>query len=260
MRLLVKLLVLILLASVQSEVKKRALQKSHEKPQPVKWAEAFFGREVQFDQIPSLVNLLNKIALEYLSGCHTIILYDSVVEESDGLLLQRLLKSFPLDYIHGTISSNYRVSSTDILKTSDKCVNYIVFMADVMRCLDVIGQQNTRKIVVVARSSQWRVHEFLASEVSRTLVNLLVITKSDKILALGHVSFVDKAKNLQIIRQIFRSRLTSFIPISCIQMVLDLVRLLSLRHGERTSSLDHTFLSFLQKFRKALLDIVLLFL
>lgn len=196
MRLFVKLLVLVLFASTTSAVRKRALQKSHEKPQPVKWAEAFLGRDLQFDQIPSLVNLLNKIALEYLSGCHTIILYDSVVEESDGLILQRLLKSFPLDYIHGTISSNYRISSIDILNTSDKCVNYVIFMADVMRCLDVIGEQNTRKIVVVARSSQWRVHEFLASEVSRTLVNLLVITKSDKIVALGQVGSVDKCKKI----------------------------------------------------------------
>lgn len=257
MKLPTNLLVLLLLASARSVVvRKRALQKSHEKPQPVKWAEAFFGRETQFDQISSLVNLLNKIALEYLSGCHTTILYDSVVEESDSLLLQRLLKSFPLDYIHGTISSKYQVSSVDILKTSDKCINYVIFMADVMRCLDVIGEQNTRKVVVVARSSQWRVHEFLASEVSRTLVNLLVITKSDKIITLGQVGILSEHKNFKTISEISRSHLTFFILISCILTALDRVCLLFLRHGEITNLLGRIFHYFLKKHRMALLDTV----
>lgn len=129
--------------------------------------------------------LLTKIAEEYLSDCFTIILYDEVVAESDNLLLQELLRKFPHEYRHGSITNHYDVQEKDILTDSKKCVNYIMFMADVMRCVEVIGQQIDRKVVIVARSSQWRVHEFLSSEVSHNFVNLLVISKSEKIVPIG---------------------------------------------------------------------------
>lgn len=166
-------------------VYKRALQKSHEKSQSQKWMEAFLGRNLMFNQVPSLVNLLNRIALDYLQGCHTVILYDTQVEESDGLILQTLLGNFPLEYSHGKITNKYRVASADILQSSDKCISYIIFIGDVMRCVDVIGQQNQRKVIIVARSSQWRIHEFLNSELSRNFVNLLVMVKSEKIVPVG---------------------------------------------------------------------------
>lgn len=169
---------------------KRALQKSHEKTPAQKWSDAFFGRNLEFDQVPSLVNLINKIAFEYLQGCHTIILYDRAVEASDSLLLQQLFKTFPFEYSHGKITSKYQVASPDILQVSDKCVSYVLFMADVMRCSDVIGQQNGRKVIAIARSSQWRVHEFLSSDVSHSIVNLLVIVKSEKIVPVGQVKSV----------------------------------------------------------------------
>lgn len=167
---------------------KRALQKSHEKTPAQKWSDAFFGKNLEFNQVPSLVNLLNKIALEYLQGCHTIILYDRAVEASDSLLLQLLFKTFPFEYSHGKITSEYQIASKDILQISDKCINYIMFMADVMRCSDVIGQQNNRKVIAIARSSQWRVHEFLSSDVSHNIVNLLVVVKSEKVVPVGQVS------------------------------------------------------------------------
>lgn len=163
---------------------KRALQKSHEKTQSEKWSEVFFGKKTRYNQVPSLVALLTKIAEEYLSDCFTIILYDEVIAKNDNLLLQELLQKFPHDYHHGSITNHYKVLEEDILKSSKKCVNYIVFMADVMRCVEVIGQQIDRKVVIVARSSQWRVHEFLSSEISHNFINLLVISKSEKIVSI----------------------------------------------------------------------------
>nr|WJJ63354.1 ionotropic receptor 21a [Pachyrhinus yasumatsui] len=50
-----------------------------------------------------------------------------------------------------------------------------------MRCQDVVDKRS-EKVVVVAKSSQWRVQEFLASENSQEIANLLVIVKSDKFL------------------------------------------------------------------------------
>lgn len=166
---------------ISNALDKRALQKSHEKTQTEKWSEAFMGKKTHFNQVPSLVALLTKIAEEYLSDCFTIILYDEVVAENDNLLLQELLKKFPHEYRHGSITNHYEVQEKEVLTASKKCVNYIMFMADVMRCVEVIGKQIDRKVVIVARSSQWRVHEFLTSEVSHNFINLLVISKSEKI-------------------------------------------------------------------------------
>lgn len=164
---------------------KRALQKSHEKSQIQKWSDAFFGKNLHFNQVPSLVALLTKIAKEYLSDCYTAILYDEVVAESDNFLLQELFKNFPHEYRHGSITRHYKVQQRNVLQGSSKCVNYLLFMADVMRCVEVIGQQVDKKVVIVARSSQWRVHEFLANEISHNFVNLLVISKSEKVVPIG---------------------------------------------------------------------------
>lgn len=165
---------------------KRALQKDHEKPQAEKWLDAFFGRTQTFDQVPSLVNLITVITKNFLTGCTSIILYDSVVEEGDGLLLEQLFRIYPTPFVHGQITNNYKIKYPKVLSsTGNTCVSYIMFMADVMKAKDVIGEQSENKVVIVSRSSQWRVYEFLASEVARVFVNLLVIQKSEKILYTG---------------------------------------------------------------------------
>lgn len=179
------LLLLTFYHSPSNTFQKRALQKDHEKTQTEKWSEAFFGKKQHFNQVPSLVALLTKIADEYLSDCFTVILYDKVAAENEHQLLQELLKKFPHEYRHGSITNHYQVQEKDILQGSKKCINYIMFMADVMRCVEVIGQQIDRKVVIVPRSSQWRVHEFLASDISHNFINLLVIAKSEKIAPLG---------------------------------------------------------------------------
>ncbi|XP_017776455.1 PREDICTED: ionotropic receptor 21a [Nicrophorus vespilloides] len=160
-----------------------ALQKEHEKPQAVKWMDSFFGRRKEYDQSTSLVNLMKEVTRQFLVGCTPIILYDSFLEKSDTLLLEKLFTDFPIPYIHGQITRNYSINLKKIVKdTENTCVSYILFLADVMRCRDVIGEQNTNRVVIVARSSQWRVYEFLGSETARDFVNLLVIAQSEKIL------------------------------------------------------------------------------
>lgn len=151
----------------------------HPKTREEMWSQSFFGQREPFDQAPSLISLIHMLVAKHMNGCAPIILYDNFVENSDELLLQQLMKTFPRAYVHGRISNNYTITESSILKTlEEQCVNYILFMGDVMKSADVVGLQATSKVVVVARSSQWRVHEFLYNKASRNIVNLLIIAQS----------------------------------------------------------------------------------
>lgn len=184
-------LIVLLLNVINShagDIQKRALQKSHEKPKAVKYMETFFGKDKIFDQTASLINLVNMIASNYIKDCVPVVLYDQVVEESDFLLLEQLFRVFSLAYIHGQITNKYKVENSEMLNSfENKCVSYVLFMADVMKCKEVIGEQNENKVVVIARSSQWRVYEFLANEFAQNFINLLVIAKSERIAVAGEV-------------------------------------------------------------------------
>lgn len=175
----------------QSIYYKRALQKEHEKPQEVKWMESFFGKNLDFNQVPTFVNLINYIAKKYLSECTTIILYDKTVENSDGLLLEQLFKSFPTSFVHGQINKDYKINTSKILKNNyDKCIDYILFVEDALKSNEIIGEQNINKVIIVARSSQWRVYEFLGTKAAQSFVNLLVISQSEKVISTGEVIFL----------------------------------------------------------------------
>ncbi|KAG5881915.1 hypothetical protein JTB14_007112 [Gonioctena quinquepunctata] len=162
---------------------KRALQKSHEKPQAEKWADAFLRRRETNSQ-EHMVELLKIITKRYLSHCTPIILFDVFTEKNDNMLLEKLFRDFPTPLLHGRISEDYQISlkkfQENIVST---CVSYILFMKDVMKSRQVIGEQSEDRVVVVARSSQWRVFEFLSHEVSRSFVNLLVIVESQSTVA-----------------------------------------------------------------------------
>lgn len=168
-------------------VQKRALQKSHEKPQWQKWSDVFLGEE-SFDQVPSLVQLIRKISIDYLSECTPIVLYDRFAETDDNLFLEKLFRNFPLTYIHGQITTNYSIKVSDIRSNVNTCVSYLLIMKDVMRCRDVIGEQHNNKVIVVARSTQWRVFEFLSNERSQSFTNLMVIAKSERIVTSTEVN------------------------------------------------------------------------
>lgn len=171
---------------------KRALQRSHEKPRADKYMDAFFGKTADFDQTQSLVSLIAMISQSYLTNCSPVILYDYVVENSDLLLLEQLFREssrIPIDFTHGQITSKYRLSNTKMLNSfNNKCLSYIIFMTDVMKLQQVIGKQNINRVVVIAKSSQWRVHEFLGSDYAQSFVNLLVVSQSERVPLYGEVS------------------------------------------------------------------------
>nr|XP_015839670.1 PREDICTED: uncharacterized protein LOC660579 [Tribolium castaneum] len=174
---------LCLTALALKSLDKRALQKSHEKSQLEKWEDKFLNRDPSFDQTASLVNLISKVALDELSGCSATILYDKFTETSSDLLLEKLFRTFPIPYLHGQITDKYHMKVPKLQTSQDTCTGYILFLKDVMRSKDVVGPQTNNKVVLVSRSSQWRVYEFLASEQSQSFMNLLVIAKSEKIVS-----------------------------------------------------------------------------
>lgn len=162
---------------------KRALQKSHEKSQLEKWEDKFLNRLEGFDHTRSLVDLIGKLALNELSGCTAIILYDTFTETSNDLLLEKLFRNLPIPYLHGQITDKYVMKVPKLISSLDSCIAYILFLKDVMRSVSVIGPQANNKVILVARSSQWRVYEFLANDQSQNFMNLLVIAKSEKIVS-----------------------------------------------------------------------------
>lgn len=67
----------------------------------------------------------------------------------------------------------------ELLYPYDKnCRSYFVFLSDVLRTRDVLGPQTVNRIVLIPRSTQWKLQEFLSSKQASDLVNLLVIGES----------------------------------------------------------------------------------
>lgn len=77
------------------------------------------------------------------------------------------------------ISINYTVVNQDLLQPYDKtCRSYILFLSDVLRTREVLGPQTSNRVVLIPRSTQWKLQEFLSSKSASDLVNLLVIGES----------------------------------------------------------------------------------
>ncbi|KAJ8980639.1 hypothetical protein NQ317_017935 [Molorchus minor] len=163
---------------------RRALQKSHEKPQWLKWSEIFLGKG-NIDQQTNLVELLRQVVYDYLSDCSIIIMYDPFTEESDSLLLTKLFSRLTVPYINVQITKDYKKKLNETSSKQATCTSYLLFMQDVMRSKDVLGEQNNNKVIIVARSSQWRVAEFLSNKESHYISNLLIITKSARYMPPG---------------------------------------------------------------------------
>lgn len=93
--------------------------------------------------------------------------------------MEALFKEFPTTYVCGKISANYTLQNPELLTPStSKCRSYILFISDVMMTRKVLGPQLTNHVVVVPRSSQWKLQDFLSSKESRDILNLLVIGES----------------------------------------------------------------------------------
>ncbi|CAG9760372.1 unnamed protein product [Ceutorhynchus assimilis] len=160
---------------------KRALQKFHEKPRIQKLSGFFLNQDSYSDDPDtSLIDLLTAVASNYLSDCSTAIFYDNYTETQDRGFLTNFFQHYPLAHVHGSIPEDHHIEDS-VDQSADKCVHYILFIKDVMRCQDIVSRRS-EKVVVVAKSSQWRVQEYLSSEHSQEIANLLIIVKSDKFL------------------------------------------------------------------------------
>jgi hypothetical protein len=71
------------------------------------------------------------------------------------------------------------LNNQQLLEPPDsKCRSYILFLADALMTRRVIGSQIDSKVIIIPRSSQWKLQEFLSSPLSRDVINLLVIGES----------------------------------------------------------------------------------
>lgn len=185
--------VLLISAKLDDEkaaVAKRALQKEHELPQAEKWYNMFMGKTNEINtQLKSLVELL-KIITEHLNRCTIMVMYDSSAEDIDRIILEKLFKRLSLAYVHGKIDANLTISNKLLESTKDKCVSYMLFLKDVIKVSEIVKKQINSKVIIVSKSSQWRVHEFLSSDAAQNIVNLLIVCKSEQI-RLGEVSLFE---------------------------------------------------------------------
>lgn len=88
-------------------------------------------------------------------------------------------QSLNITYLHGKIDNNYTVVNQNLLHPYDKrCRSYILFLSDVVRARDVLGPQTDNRVVLIPRSTQWKLQEFLSSKAASDIINLLVIGES----------------------------------------------------------------------------------
>ncbi|XP_058449220.1 ionotropic receptor 21a [Malaya genurostris] len=139
-----------------------------------------FGHVISNEaQIKSLVRLLIRVITQYLQACIPIILFDGFVEQTESSFIESFLQEFPMSYTCGKIGPNYTLENPELLLASaSKCRSYILFLSDVMMTRKVIGAQLTNYVIVIPRSSQWKLQDFLSSKQSRDILNLLVIGES----------------------------------------------------------------------------------
>lgn len=165
------------------DIHKRALDPvfhGHPKTREELWNERFLNETLTFDQTPSLVNLLHNISLTYLKDCTPVILYDHQVESKESYLVENILKGFPMSIVHGYITDEGELVQPQLLHANTDCQHFILFLSDIKISAKILGKQPENKVIIIARSSQWAVQEFLASVNSRNFVNLLVIGQSFK--------------------------------------------------------------------------------
>ncbi|XP_055633011.1 ionotropic receptor 21a [Toxorhynchites rutilus septentrionalis] len=147
------------------------------------WAKNFAHIITNEYQAKSLVKLLIKVVTKYLHACIPLILFDGFVEQTESYIMEALFTEFPMTYTCGKIGPNYTLDNPDLLRSaSSKCRSYILFISDVMMTRQVIGPQLTDYVIVIPRSRQWKLQDFLRSKDSRDILNLLVIGESYSVL------------------------------------------------------------------------------
>ncbi|BFF96099.1 ionotropic receptor 21a [Drosophila madeirensis] len=165
----------------QKRLRRRVDPTFHGNPKPrgELLANNFYINSYRLDQTNSLVALVNKITLEYLGKCPPVIYYDAFVEKSDGLVLETLFKTIPTTFYHGEINDRYEAENPHFTSHIDSsCKSYILFLSDPLMARKILGPQTESRVVLVSRSTQWKLRDFLSSELSSNIVNLLVIGES----------------------------------------------------------------------------------
>lgn len=175
----------------------------HGKPKPrAELLANKFLPSYSLEQTNSLVELVTKIAKEYLVKCPPIIYYDSTVTRTNGHLLDKLFKvsikiaystnspdcpalhmvylqTMPVTFYHGSIKDNFEPRNPNFMSHIDtNCKSYILFLSEPVMARKILGPQTESRVVVVSSSSQWKLRDFLSSESSSNIVNLLVIGES----------------------------------------------------------------------------------
>lgn len=89
------------------------------------------------------------------------------------------LQAFPATYYHGKFKNDSKLLNQSFQRTMEhSCRSYIIFISDPTLILNVIGHQMISRVVVVTRISHWKIQDFLSSQLSTNIVNLLIIAES----------------------------------------------------------------------------------
>jgi len=88
-------------------------------------------------------------------------------------------QTIPITFYHGEINADYEAKNKRFTSHIDcNCKSYILFLSDPLMTRKILGPQTESRVVLVSRSTQWRLRDFLSSELSSNIVNLLVIGES----------------------------------------------------------------------------------
>lgn len=89
------------------------------------------------------------------------------------------LQTMPVTFYQGSIKDNYEPGNPNFKNHIDtNCKSYILFLSEPEMARKILGPQTDSRVVVVSSSSQWKLRDFLSSESSSNIVNLLVIGES----------------------------------------------------------------------------------
>ncbi|XP_044763252.1 ionotropic receptor 21a [Coccinella septempunctata] len=163
-------------------LEKRALQPSRELSRNEKWKKFFIDKKFEDSTMKtSLIDLVADLSQRYLRKCTPLITYDVANENVEHPFVNDLLRKFGQPHIHGDVQGK----NSSMFAYNKTCKVYILFIEDVMDSYKILGAQDKNKVIIVTKSSQWRVHEYLASRSSQKIVNLLVISKSEMVVRVG---------------------------------------------------------------------------
>ncbi|KAK9884353.1 hypothetical protein WA026_005303 [Henosepilachna vigintioctopunctata] len=180
--LLIFYLIILMAVKINGQIEKRALQPSHELQPKEKWKKFFLEHKFQKRELEnSMISLIVRISQRYFKKCTPTLIYDSISENTETILINSLLRVYPLPRLHGDVDGK-TIRNIALMKNKETCSSFILFIKDVMDTNDVLGPQCNNKVTVVTKSSQWRIHQYLTTRRSQKIVNLLIIAESEMVL------------------------------------------------------------------------------